>query len=135
MGDLVETLIDDDAVTLRYYPDRKIVHHELHRFVRGEEFRRVLEAGLTMIKQHGATKWLSDDRANGALTPADGEWATTLWAPRAISAGWKMWAVVMPEKVVGQMNMRRFIDMYAAKGVTVRSFTDPRDGLRWLWEA
>jgi hypothetical protein len=134
MGGSVETLIDDDAATLRYYPDRRIVHHEFHRFVRGEEFRRVLETGLGLFKRHGATKWLSDDRANGPLTPADGEWATTQWGPRALAAGWKMWAVVTPEKVVAQMNVRRIIDIYSAKGLTVRTFTDPREALRWLSE-
>jgi hypothetical protein len=125
-------LLDNDAATLTYHPTSKIVHHELKRFVRGDEFRQVLDLGLEEFRKHGATKWLSDDRKNGALTPADAEWATTDWAPRVIAAGWRSWAVVMPEKVAGQMNMRRWIDFYAEKGVTVRVFEEPDEGLAWL---
>jgi hypothetical protein len=40
----------------------------------------------------------------------------------------------MPEKVTGQMNMRRWIQEYAAQGVTARAFTDPDEALRWLSE-
>jgi hypothetical protein len=134
MAERVEKIIDDGTVTLRYYTDRKIVHHELHRFVHGEEFRNVLEKGLELFKKHRATKWLSDDRGNGPITAADAAWATQDWAPRVMAAGWKFWAVVLPEKVLGQMNMRRWIERYAAEGVTVKEFADPDEALRWLSE-
>jgi hypothetical protein len=128
----VKVLIDDDAVTLRYHTKEKIVHHELKKFVHGEQFRNVLEKGLEAFIQNHAHKWLSDDRGNGPLKPADAEWAVNEWAPRVMKAGWKFWAVVMPEKVLGQMNMKRFIAMYAEQGVTVEAFTDPREAMRWL---
>jgi hypothetical protein len=127
-----QTIIDTASVVLRYHPHTKIVHHELKRFVYGQEFRDVLEKGLQTFIAHGAVKWLSDDRGNGPLTPADSEWALTDWAPRVIAAGWKYWAVVMPEKVLGQMNMRRWIATYAEKGVTAQAFTDPREAMTWL---
>jgi hypothetical protein len=127
-----KVLIETEAVSLRYYPATKIVHHELRRFVHGEEFRQVLEEGLRAFKEHSACKWLSDDRGNGALKPSDADWALNDWAPRVIAAGWKYWAVVLPEKVVGQMNMRRWIDTYASKGVTAMAFTDPRRAMIWL---
>jgi hypothetical protein len=127
-----ETIIETPAVVLRYYPNTKIVHHELKRFVHGQEFRDVLEKGLQTFIKHGAVKWLSDDRGNGPLTQADSEWALTDWAPRVMAADWKYWAVVMPEKVVGQMNMRRWIATYAEKGVTAQAFTDPDEAMTWL---
>lgn len=42
-----------------------------------------------------------------------------------IAAGWRFWGVVMPENVLGQMNMKRWIATYAEKGVTVEAFTEP----------
>jgi hypothetical protein len=127
-----KVLLETEAVSLRYYPATKIVHHELRRFVHGEEFRRVLEEGLRVFIEHSACKWLSDDRGNGPLKPADAEWALQEWAPRVMAAGWKYWAVVLPEKVVGQMNMRRWIETYASKGVTAMAFTQPRRAMTWL---
>jgi hypothetical protein len=127
-----EVLIETEAISLRYYPATKIVHHELRRFVHGEEFRRVLEEGLRVLIKHSAHKWLSDDRGNGALKPSDSEWALSEWAPRVIAAGWKYWAVVLPEKVLGQMNMRRFLETYESQGVHAMAFTNPRQALIWL---
>ncbi len=128
----VKTIIHSEAVSLHYYPVQKIVHHELRQFVHGEKFREVLEKGLEIFIRHGARKWLSDDRGNGPLTRADSEWAVNIWAPQVIAAGWKYWAVVMPEKIMGQMNMKRWIQMYADKGVTAMAFTEPNEAMTWL---
>jgi hypothetical protein len=125
-------LIDTEAASLRYYPATRIIHHELRRFVHGDDFRRILEEGLRVFIEHSACKWLSDDRGNGALKPADADWALNDWGPRVIAAGWKYWAVVLPEKVIGQMNMRRWIDTYASLGVTAMAFTNPRRAMTWL---
>lgn len=126
------TIIDNDVCSLRYYRHTKIVHHELRKFIQGEQLREVLEKGLEIFKQHGAFKWLSDDRGNGPLKPADEEWALKIWAPRVMKAGWKFWAVVLPEKVLGQMNMRRWIQAYSDQGVTAAAFTDPEEAMVWL---
>jgi hypothetical protein len=125
-------LLDTDAARVYYYPSKKIVHHELLRFVHGDEFRQVLEKGLEAFRRHLAVKWLSDDRGNGPLKPADASWALNDWAPRVMAAGWKYWAVVLPEKVLGQMNMKRWIETYSAQGVTAQAFSDPDEAMHWL---
>ena len=127
-------VLETESVSLRYHPGPKIVHHELRQFVQGQDLREVLEKGLEIFIQRRAFKWLSDDRGNGPLTPADAEWCMTSWAPRVMAAGWKFWAVVMPEKVMGQMNMRRWIKMYAERGVTAAVFSDPGQAMAWLVE-
>jgi hypothetical protein len=130
--DDVITIIQSEAVTLRFYPKQKIVHHEFRQFVCGDQFRDVLKKGLEIVQREGATKWLSDDRGNSAITPDDGDWAVKEWAPRVMAAGWKYWAVVMPEKVIGQMNMRRWIKTYAEQGITAQAFSDPVEAMIWL---
>ncbi len=128
------TIIDNQDVTLYYHEETQIVHHEPHPFIKGDTFREALLCGLDLIKNNGAKKWLSDDRQNGALTPADTDWAITVWSPQVIQAGWKYWAIVLPEMVVGQLNMKRFAKDYAQKGVTVELFTYPDAALKWLEE-
>lgn len=127
-----EILIDTPAAALYYHPDEHIVHHEFKRFVHGRELREVLERGHALLVEHSACKWLSDDRGNGPLKPADEEWCKSQWFPQVKSAGWKHWAVVMPERVVGQMNMRRWIEMYAQLGINAHPFHDPVEALGWL---
>lgn len=126
------TLIDGERSSLWYYPGKKIIHHQFRSFVHGEDFRSVLQKGLEAFRQYGANKWLSDDRGFNALTEEDAAWATDEWSPQVIAAGWKYWAVVMPEKVIGKMNLRRWIKKYAELGVTVRTFTDPDEAMAWL---
>lgn len=127
-----QVIIEDGDAVLIYHPKPKIVHHELRGVVQGARFRALLEKGVELFKQHGACKWLSDDRGNGPLTPEDADWAANVWSPQVIAAGWKYWAVVMPKKMIGQMDMTGWIKRYAEKGVTVSAFTDPDAALRWL---
>jgi hypothetical protein len=126
------TLIDTDYVTLWYDPEKKIVHHKFHKYIYGKEFRGVLEKGLEVFKEKKAQKWLSDDRNNSALPTEDTNWAQTNWAPRVIAAGWKFWAIVLPQKVIGQINMQHFIDNYSEQGVTVKIFSEPDEARSWL---
>ncbi len=126
--------IENEFATVQVHPEHGIVHHRFKKFIYGERFREALMAGVELMETHGATKWLSDDRNNGALNAADSEWSMTAWSDRALRAGWRSWAVVLPEVVVGQMNMRRFVQLHKSNGVEVRVFTDPDLAMAWLVE-
>ena len=127
-----ETILETDYATLWYYPDTKIVHHQFHKFIHGEKFREVLEKGLEVFRERGASKWLSDDRKNSALPQADAEWGLGDWNPRVFKEGWKYWAVVMPDKVAGQMNLNRLMKENIDLGLTVKAFEDPEEAMAWL---
>jgi hypothetical protein len=71
---MYETIIDNEFVTLRYYPETKIVYHKSHKFFSGKDLRDALNKGTSLLKQHGACKWLSDDRDFSALDPDAREW-------------------------------------------------------------
>jgi hypothetical protein len=127
-----EVHLENEIAVLYYYPRSKIVHHAFRNFAHDAAFRGVLEKGLELVRQRGATKWLSDDRGNGPVRLTDAKWALNDWCPRVLAAGWKYWAVVLPTKVLGQMNMRRLMDAYRKRGVTVETFSDPAAAFRWL---
>ncbi len=127
-----KTIIENRCATLWFDADKKIVHHAFHTFTYGDAFQEILETGAELMEKHRAQKWLSDDRGNGALPAGDADWAQTIWFPRVMRAGWKYWALVQPEKVVGQLNMKRFVAAYAEQGLTVRVFTQPEAALEWL---
>ncbi len=126
------TVLENEYATLWYHPEAKVVHHQFHKYMFGEAFRSVLTTGVEVMKKNGAHKWLSDDRNNSALSPEDTDWGLTVWTPQVMAAGWKYWAVVLPEKAVGQMNMKRFIEDYSTRGVKVQVFSDPDKALKWL---
>ncbi len=127
-----QKVIDNDTITLIYHSDSGIVHHEFHKFVHGASFQEALMQGYDLMNKNHATKWLSDDRGNSALSPEDSQWAQTVWFPAVKAAGWKHWAVVLPEKVVGQLNMKQWVDMYKGLGINSQVFDDPAKAMAWL---
>jgi hypothetical protein len=77
-------------------------------------------------------KWLSDDRKNSVYVEEDRNWSASHFRPRIIKAGMKYWAILLPEKAIGQLNMRDVIAEYAEKGVTLQIFDDPIEAMKWL---
>ncbi len=128
-----QTIIDNEFATLLYYPDQGIVYHTFHKPLSGKEFRDVLEAGTKLIQEQHATKWLSDDRENSALTSADTDWGLNDWFPRTIQAGWKYWAMVVPRELVGRLSIKEVMDSYVAQGIErIMVFTNPNEAMNWL---
>ncbi len=104
-------IIDNEFASLIYYPEPKIVHHVFHKPISGQEFRNVLDTGAKTLEKYKAEKWLSDDRANLAMPADDTEWSKTNWFPRAVKAGWKYWALVVPTDFMGRVNMKEFVEL------------------------
>ena len=127
-----QIILDTDYALVQYYPDTKIVHHVLRKPIAGETFRSVLMAGLDTLKKHGATKWLSDDHVNGPFTAEDGVWAATVWQPQVIAAGWKFWAIVVPDSIEARFDVKDVIADTPAIGVRVMVFTKTEEALEWL---
>jgi len=128
----MQTIIDNKKVSLYYHADTKIVHHVYHRGIGGRELKEALNAGVDLLKQHRATKWLSDNRAIDAHTEEETTWVNTVWLPNAIEAGWKFWSLVVPEDFKARINMVEFVNEFYERGVRVMVFTDPDEGMAWL---
>lgn len=126
------TIFDDDNITLLYHPISKIVHMQFHRFLFGKPFRNALDRVAETFLKYSACKWLSDDRENTAISNADLEWCERDWFPRVAKAGWKYWAIVKPEKIIGQMTMRKLADSYRGRGIVAQMFTDVEEAMQWL---
>jgi hypothetical protein len=126
------TVLDNDYATLWLHPEKKIVHHKVKKYVYGENLRQLLLTGYETLKKNACKKWLSDDLNNGPLLKEDEAWAKTSWFPNVVKAGWKFWAIVMPAQVIGQLNMKRFVDDYAKAGITVSVFSESDKALAWL---
>lgn len=125
-------ILDNETITIFYHTDKKIVHHEMHRYIHDEEFRKALTTGLDAMKKYGAVKWLSDDRKNPVLKPSDLDWSRNEWVPQVLNTGWKYWAIVLPEDFIGKVRMEKTGKELSEKGLTVNYFHDPDEAMRWL---
>jgi hypothetical protein len=127
-----QTILDNEFATVRCLPEKKIVHFEIHKFTCGDELRKALLAGTETLMKFGAHKWLSDDRAQSAIPQEDLGWCDSVWFPKTLQAGWKVWALVLPENIMGQMNLKRVLKTYAERGITAQFFSDPYAAMQWL---
>lgn len=126
------TLIENDYATLVYHSDSKIVHHTFHKPISGQYLRDVLNMGIDTLNKYNATKWLSDDRNNSAMPPEDSDWSLNDWYPRAAQSGWKYWAMVVPNDIMGRMDVKRYIEINFERGIRVMVFTNPEEAMTWL---
>ncbi len=127
-----ETVIDNEYCTMWYYPEEKIVAHQIKKFIFGEAFQKFLLTGTDLMGKHRAQKWLSDDRYSPVLRKQDIDWGAVNWFPQTKKNGWKWWAIVQPVKAIGAMNMEELIEMYGKQGIIAKVFTDVDEAFKWL---
>ncbi len=125
-------VLEDDVFTLWFHPEQKIVHHQIKKFIYGEELHKMLLKGMELMQKHHAQKWLSDDRGNPVLKKEDLEWGQVNWFPQTVKAGWKYWAIVQPKGTIGKATMDALAKQYAQGGVVARFFSDPDEAMQWL---
>jgi len=130
MSDII--LCENDQVTSWYHPDKKIIHHQMHKYTHGQVLRDALMAGAEAMGKYRAQKWLSDDRLNPVLNPDDQQWLIEVWQPIVLKSGWKFWAIVEPENLINKIRMEKMAEIYSKLGVTVQEFSNPDEAMKWL---
>ena len=126
------TIIDNEYATLWYYPDLNIAHHKFHKFLCGDTFRDFLTNVANLFEEKRCRKYLSDDRGNPVLDLDDMKWSEANYTPRIQVAGLKYWALVMPEKIVGQITLKRVMEGVRQMGIEVETFSEPVEAFEWL---
>lgn len=126
------TIVDNAYVTMKVSPEKKIIHHTFHQPISGQPFRDYLNTGVATLKKYNVTKWLSDDRKNEAIPEEDVKWSLEDWGVRSIEAGWKYWAIVVPEGFEGRETMVDIRKHYGEKGLELRAFMAPEQAMEWL---
>jgi hypothetical protein len=121
-----------EYASLWVWPTRKVVHHQIHRPLTGPQFRELLSASAETLIQYGATKRLSDDRKNRLAAPIDQQWAGKVFMPRAVGHGWKYWALLQPEALSDQIDMRAVTTRMYVNGLALRVFNDLETANAWL---
>lgn len=126
------TVVDNEYITVEYLPDKAIIAHVIHQPIGGQILRDAMSIGAKALAEYGVTKWLSDDRKNGPLSPDDIEWGCRHWSRVAIESGWQYWAVVLPEHVVAAGSLAPCMHKLFEMGVGIVAFHNPDTAMRWI---
>lgn len=129
---MAEVIYDSEYITVLYHPETNMIHHTIHKTVPFPILTEATDAGTEALRRYGATKWLSDDRKNTALSQESLEYALSDWGARTVRAGWKYWALVVPTAFSGRLDMTRLVEHCYNLGVRVMVFTDLEEAHNWL---
>jgi hypothetical protein len=125
-------ILDNEYITISYLPDKNTIYHTVHKPISGQPLREALLTGFQALQDLGCCKWLSDDRKNGPMSDEDREWGEININRRSLEAGWKYWALVVPEALLAAGSMAPTIEAMHTLGLRMMVFTTVEDGFRWL---
>jgi hypothetical protein len=122
----------DAIASVWLYPGRKVVHHQIHQPLSTAQLRSLLDDVARCLIDHRATKWLADDRNLGELDAALLPWIEQDMVPRTMNAGWRHWALILPQLPGAARIMQDVAATLAISGLTVFAFNDLAAANAWL---
>jgi SpoIIAA-like len=107
-----------------------VVHIEAHGLHTAES-RAILDSAIDAMTDHQGSRWLVDGRDMHAIKPSHQEWITENLLPRALAAGLRVAAIVIPRDAEAMMNID---DMAKAADdeIDVRYFSTVEKAREWL---
>jgi hypothetical protein len=127
---------DSEYITIEYWPDKRLIYHTVLQplSTHVDVFKEALNAGTDALQKYKICKWLSDDRKNDTLTQEGTQWSFNEWQPRTLKAGWKYWAMVVPQSLAAAGTLMPVIDVLFELGLRMMVFTTAEQAIAWLDE-
>lgn len=124
--------VDKPYVSIRWVSDGGWVLVEWKEWADSAEYRAAHETILMAIRENHASKNLIDATHARVVSAEDQEWLINNWIPRAVAAGRRSTAVVMPKSALGR-TISENIDREARSGVSrVEYFDTAVNAAAWL---
>jgi hypothetical protein len=111
--------------------DWNVVHIEAKGWADTAESHVVLDSAIQAMTDHQGSRWLFDGRDMKAIKASDLRWITEVWLPRALAAGLRVAAIVMPRSVKAMKNIDDMAKA-AENGIEVRYFSTVEKARQWL---
>jgi len=108
-----------------------VVHIEAQGWAGTAESRAILDSAIRAMTDHQGSRWLVDGRDMKAIKPSHQEWITENLLPRALAAGLRVAAIVMPNDAEAMMNIDDMAKV-ADDEIDVRYFSTVEKAREWL---
>jgi hypothetical protein len=123
---------DKPYVSIRWVSDGGWVLVEWKEWADSAEYRAAHETVLMAIRENHASKNLIDATNAKVVSDSDQRWLIDNWIPRAVAAGRRSTAIVMPRSALGRTISENIDKQAAAKLNTVEYFDTAADAAAWL---
>lgn len=108
-----------------------VVHIEAQGWADTAESRAILDSAIRAMTDHQGSRWLVDCRDLKAIKQSHQEWITENLLPRALAAGLRVAAIVMPNDAEAMMNIDDMAKV-ADNAIDVRYFSTVEKARQWL---
>jgi hypothetical protein len=131
-------LLQEKYGTLEYDASVPCITATFNGFMSSEQFRNFLNKGLQYLiekkKEHGRILWLADTSKHVVQPDSDTKWVADDWNPRALKAGIRHVAFVLPENVFGNASVKKYADNNDKKDekMVVQMFGDMNTAKEWF---
>jgi hypothetical protein len=120
------------VASVRWDQGGQVVLVEWEGWADSTEFKELLDAEIRALQQHRGSRLLADCRQQKVINPADQQRANKEWLPRALAAGLKRFAVVLPKSGLAEMNLREALGKVPETALQVAYFATLEEGKAWL---
>jgi hypothetical protein len=129
----MELYYDHPNCKVYYVADKAYIHSVWEGFPPSQIFREGSNKILELMEKHKIGKLLVDSRLSGAASPDDQAWMINDWTPRAVAAGYRVYAYVLAKDIFSKFSSSRVIQEVTANNPVSGTMTDnAEDALAWL---
>lgn len=108
-----------------------VVHIEAQGWSGTAESRAVLDSAIRAMADHRGSRWLVDGRDIRAIKQSHQDWITENLLPRALEAGLRVAAIVIPTAAEAKLNIDNMAKA-ADNAIDVRYFSTVERARQWL---
>jgi hypothetical protein len=120
------------VASVRWDSAARLVLVEWEGWADSGEFKELLDAEIKALQEHRGSRLLADCRQQKVINPADQDQANREWLPRALAAGLKRFAVILPRSGLAEMNIRDALGKVPDTALQVAYFATVEEGKSWL---
>jgi SpoIIAA-like len=120
------------VASVRWDEDGQLVLVEWRGWADPTEFAELLEAEIVALRKHKSSRMLADCRRQKGLSASDQDRANNVWLPRALAAGLKRFAVVVPSSGLAEANLKERLGKVRAGALEIAYFATPEEARVWL---
>jgi hypothetical protein len=96
------------------------------------EFADLLDAEVRALLNHRGSRLLADCRQQKVLSPVEQDRADREWLPKALAAGLKRFAIVLPTSVLAAMNLQDRLRKIPGGTLDIAYFADVSEARAWI---
>jgi hypothetical protein len=120
------------VASVRWDEGGQLVLVEWQGWANSSEFSELLDAEVAALRKHHGTRMLADCRRQKGLSAADQDRANEKWLPRALAAGLKRFAVVVPASGLAEANLKERLGKVRPGALELAYFATPEEARDWL---